>query len=754
MVVAGRVASFATGEEREYPIGFCVEYANALKKFSEGLNSPVTFIEIFSGPNAPLSHAVAEAFKVQVPESLPTAVDEKIFSKKEASTRDELGSEPPKASSGELPESGGKIAESTPNRLHALEAGRQPSYGKRTQLIPDGLGSPESHFAKAKSLQHPFDTEFALKEDHKLSLGFVAGDAEEVVSYRLRQLAELKSLVKSSRTSQLLENRKASWTAEKLGLKVQTSAMRTLQKSHEIEDTAVPDLCLKGASILGVASESPFFEPMDVPPKMTLSEYHNNKRTRSLDMIRRVEKMARAGSSELACHIHEKTMKEVSKGTMGKPMTFEEVDAMFHGDFQVVPSFGLEQGLDELGRPKYRRIDDHSACGNNLVAHRKQKVPMCMVDYIGALIKALGRRCPKSAPLISTEDMKSAYRQVPLSTDCVRYSVTAVYDPSISMARLYLMHGQPFGAGHAVPNFCRVAEWMAKLLQRRYKCVTDHFFDDFWTVEPKNTIESAMFVLRETFRFLGFDLDPEKSQPPASVCAVLGVLFTTASLEEQSFFKVQAKPTRVTNLNLMIEKTLQRNSLPPATAASIVGKFGFLCSTLFGKVGRCCTGPLRQRQYSQYHHSELTPAIRASLMLMAEFLKFSPSRRISIKHDVPIILYTDASDVPFRVPQQIVGAVLYDPITETLEYTSWAVSRQVLDHWLPRSNHMGQLELLAAPFAALTWASLIENRSLICFIDNDSAASNLVKGYSAQPDSSNLVGEFWLIMDFLKRTCT
>ena len=64
-VVNGRVVSFATGEEREYPKEFCAAYAKGLLK-AVGQDD-MTFLEVFSGPNAPLSCGVAEAFGVEVP---------------------------------------------------------------------------------------------------------------------------------------------------------------------------------------------------------------------------------------------------------------------------------------------------------------------------------------------------------------------------------------------------------------------------------------------------------------------------------------------------------------------------------------------------------------------------------------------------------------------------------------------------------------------------------------------------------------
>ena len=290
---------------------------------------------------------------------------------------------------------------------------------------------------------------------------------------------------------------------------------------------------------------------------------------------------------------------------MGPPLTLEEVEFSHGTDFQIVPSFGLSQGTDSSGAPKFRRIDDHSACLNNLVARRMQKVPMAMVDYLALMLRALAVK--ELGPLkLATEDMKGAYRQVPLLPADVRYSIiTAVYNPWKDSADLHEMYGQPFGAGHAVPNFCRVAEWLCRCVQRSYSMMVDHFF-----VEPEWSIDTAMFCLRETFAVLGFSLDPDKTQPPSEVCAVLGVLFNTEALRTERFFQVAPKPSRVENLQRTIKQILATEELSPALAASVVGKFGFLCSTLFGKVGRCCTGALRHRQYSSCSSSSLTPELQ------------------------------------------------------------------------------------------------------------------------------------------------
>ena len=56
VIANGRVQQFTTGEEREYPVGFCQVYAGLLRA------SIPSFLEVFSGPNAPLSNEVSIRF--------------------------------------------------------------------------------------------------------------------------------------------------------------------------------------------------------------------------------------------------------------------------------------------------------------------------------------------------------------------------------------------------------------------------------------------------------------------------------------------------------------------------------------------------------------------------------------------------------------------------------------------------------------------------------------------------------------------
>ena len=123
--------------------------------------------------------------------------------------------------------------------------------------------------------------------------------------------------------------------------------------------------------------------------------------------------MGRKAGPEMSEAIWRKTMKEAREGTMRGPFTHSDIVAR-HGRFcNVVPSFGLERGVDDKGERKFRRIDDHSACLSNVAAHRTQKIDMAMIDYLLVMVKGLVASFDEGAR-VGTEDMKGAYRQVPL----------------------------------------------------------------------------------------------------------------------------------------------------------------------------------------------------------------------------------------------------------------------------------------------------------------------------------------------------
>ena len=188
-------------------------------------------------------------------------------------------------------------------------------------------------------------------------------DHPRLILKRMESLKMIRAWKQELESAQAKANKDASWTAKKLGTKINTLLMDRVQTLLGIEDKQVPQLCLQGMRVTGRAHTSPFFEDLAVPPSMSWEDFLQGSSDRSEAMIDRVAYMAKKGSPDLAQAIWEKTNKEIEAGTMGPALTLDEARRLYSGTLQVTPSFGLQQGFDNDGQLKYRRIDDHTASG-------------------------------------------------------------------------------------------------------------------------------------------------------------------------------------------------------------------------------------------------------------------------------------------------------------------------------------------------------------------------------------------------------
>ena len=275
----------------------------------------------------------------------------------------------------------------------ALGAGRQPKFGRREQLVPDGLNDPIKHLQAACKLDHPFHATEALKSDHAACFEW-----EQATPHpdreRLELLSRLRKLKQdaSVRARDLHLKSKAGVAARKLGLHMDLGLMEAAQQLVSLEDQAIPLLCSLGLPITGRASESPFFDPQVEPQKVSAAEFQNTCKRRRQAFIRRTAFMAQKGGHDMSVALHKKVLQEVQDGSMGPALSPEAAVKEFGEHFNAVPSFGLLQGLNSKNEPKYRRIDDHSAGWVNMAAKRTQRISMATADYIAVMLRHVGSR--------------------------------------------------------------------------------------------------------------------------------------------------------------------------------------------------------------------------------------------------------------------------------------------------------------------------------------------------------------------------
>lgn len=78
--------------------------------------------------------------------------------------------------------------------METLESMRQPSYGKRRQLVEDGLHSAHKHVLAALDLSHPFNVQLTVKEDHRGAMSIWEPNPKDNNWSRLKTLGEWKFL--------------------------------------------------------------------------------------------------------------------------------------------------------------------------------------------------------------------------------------------------------------------------------------------------------------------------------------------------------------------------------------------------------------------------------------------------------------------------------------------------------------------------------------------------------------------------------
>ena len=170
----------------------------------------------------------------------------------------------------------------------------------------------------------------------------------------------------------------------------------------------------------------------------------------------------------------------------------------------------------------------------------------------------------------------------------------------------------------------------------------------------------------------------------------MGVVFDMSAIRATDSLLVKPKPTRVANFCKEVDTAvLKTKRLPPSHSSRLVGKFCFLCDTMFGRVGRAGTGALRSRQYEIRSDGALTPDLLAGLGWCKAAATCAPPRELKLSYDGgdPAILWTDASEEPGRaIGRHIVGAVLFLPLPQLWFYTAVVVPEEVVLKWLPKQT--------------------------------------------------------------------
>ena len=238
--------------------------------------------------------------------------------------------------------------------------------------------------------------------------------------------------------------------------------------------------------------------------------------------------------------------------------------------------------------------------------------------------------------------------------------------------------------------------------------------------------------MRVFFKQLGMPVKLKQTQKGATLNRALGMMCDLREwvLEGAvSFFPPGDKSAAVLS---DFGRMVKLDFCPPVLAKEIAGKLGWMLLGVAGRLGRSGLQPFIERAYESGHRAlwTLNGPMREAICFYNTLLApaaLAPRRcRLDTRMYMHVLLYTDASE-------RGLGVLFIDPVSGT-RWSSAGTCPQWLREMFPEDHVINQLEMVALLCGIITYAHLLAGRKVLFFVDNTTAISAVVHGYSRKAD--------------------
>ena len=618
-----------------------------------------------------------------------------------------------------------------------------------TELAKASLGIPMTPLeAVRKSMQlvHPFDLVTQVSEPVEQGMELVATHGFE---YLHRQRVETLKWVKKRALDLEPEEAKL---REKMNPEMRSILQNKrllllkdlLEKIGHADHKLVEDIS-QGMKITGNAERTGVF-PTDFRPAQL--EEEDLWRVSKFSQKEVQEKIPRhmlqrtvvvSGSEvDVGGQVWESTENEVEKGWLEGPLTAAQVSERVGPLWTPSRRFGIVQG------GKVRNIDDLSEFAVNQTYGTPEKLDLGGVDEVVALatawIRRLSGRC--KGLVGRCLDLKSAYKQIPLSRRDRPNAVLAVFNPDEGQVSFFISAVLPFGATGSVMSFNRVARALRDLMQKLFMLPVVNYFDDFPHIDVPEGASRSQAVMEQFLDILGWNIAKEhgKRIPANPTFTVLGVV---VDLRESGagVVKVANKPERVQEMLEVLEEVKEQDSFPPSMAAKIQGRMMFAEAQCCGRWLVPILEPVKSRALMPSPVRWVDDNILRALQLCCKMLQEAPVRRIdATAQDRPCIVFTDGA---YEGGIATCGVVLFTPRSPKVLVMSFTVPDDLMLEWKKDGHEqvIAQAELLPVLLVKkqLKWA--IQGARVLYFIDNEGVKEALVTGVTKSMASRRMLIE-------------
>ena len=355
----------------------------------------------------------------------------------------------------------------------------------------------------------------------------------------------------------------------------------------EYPDMGVVDEMIHGTELVGEVPPFGIFEKTFKPADMTVDQLR-----RSSASSRRAQffKCRSSGDAEIDTLVFQKTQEEVNLGWASGPWSLDDLPE----GAVISRRFGLRQP------GKIPLIDDLSGSDVNSTVQCAESPKPHSVDFIAAMLLGVLKLklCGGVQVHGRSFDLKSAYKQLSVAFESLRFAFVAVYNPESKAPEIYQLLAAPFGATRSVYSFPRISHaiWFTgvKALHIVWSC----FFDDFVAFCMQQNEANTETTVELLFRLLGwnFAVDGDKATSFSDRFSALGVEIL---LEHAGEGKVCFANTerRTSELLQTIQGFLNKGKMTVVESQKLRGRMQFADGQIFGRLGKLCLRALTKHAF-------------------------------------------------------------------------------------------------------------------------------------------------------------
>ena len=594
---------------------------------------------------------------------------------------------------------------------------------------------PEEFVKAALVAGHPCKNEFALPQalQHAIKVNAGSDSAELAKSRALffrKWVARSKELEpEEAQLKATMPKHVASILAPKKLL-----LWREMLVDLGYPDLSVFDEVVQGFSLSGNTPVTSIFPPTFKPARRSCGDVESWAPELRSHVISRCRPQGEEDEV-----VHTKTLEERRKGWARGPVPLEELPV----DSLVSRRFGLKQG------PKTRLIDDLTMGGVNEMVTVHESPKPHGPDIVAGMLLTFMRAAPGVPLQGRAYDLRSAYRQLPVSLRSLRHSFVAHWNSHESRVEVDQLLALPFGASRSVYGFLRVVTSVWWIGCMALGLVWSVFFDDFVTASRQDDVRHTEAAATALFKLLGWEYDEcdEKSTEFSNVFKALGVSFNLTATEHGRVM-LSNTTSRIAELVQTISEILESNSLPRAAALRLRGRMQFCDSFLFGRASRLCLQAVTKHAYEGSGPS-VPSDLWDALHRYRECLKVSRPHTVCAAHNDPYYLFTDACYEPCSAWCAGLGAVLFSSSGEFCAFFSFCLDqsgREALGE-KHKKTIIFELEFLALVVALVHWKSWLANRPCVAYLDNNSTRDVAISGRGRNPVAKALASVLLALED-------